>query len=195
MDDNNGDYELTPHKKLAMLERAISDLKSKKLTPEEQASSDKLLNSMKQLDTSIGSLVEMFQTAAESMGLEEKESEAVNKALKPVMDKLDLLIEQNQKIAKGVVAVADMVTDEIPRLRDEIKRLSMMSQPRFVPQPVPVPVRTFEAPRPEMPSRMPTGAPIPQSTFEKPPMPPGMESFEKPTDQKKGFDLGGMFKK
>jgi hypothetical protein len=151
---------------------------------------------MQQLDTSIGSLVEMFHTATDSMGLEEKENEAVNKALKPVMDRLDVLIDQNQKIAKGVVAVADMVTDEIPKLRDEMKRLSMMIQPRFIPQPVQM--RTFEAPRPsapDMPSRptqsMSSGGP----GFEKPPMPPGLEAFERSGEKKSGFDLGGMFKK
>ncbi|MBW3003466.1 hypothetical protein KY337_02800 [Candidatus Woesearchaeota archaeon] len=158
------EYEMMSHNKLKSLE-----------------------TSMEKLSKNLNDMIDMFSSAATAMHVEEKEE----KALDPVMKKLDTLIDQNQKIASGILAVADMVKEVMPKIEEALIRLEhaapQMQMPRPMPRPMPMhkPMSApmHAAPRP--------AAPMPSS---RPPMPPGLSAFEKKPAEKKSGMLGGLFK-
>jgi len=227
MADEYGDM---PHKRLKMLEGEIADLRSKKLSSDENVNSQELLNSMKNLSVSLNNIIDMFSSAATAMHVEEKEE----KTIEPVMKKIDVLIEQNEKIASGILAVADMFREEIPKIHDSLRRIelarpmpmssSMMPEPRVRQHMPSYPAPRMSgsgqmganasmgannpmgsmgnrpmAPRPEMDSSLGMGSPQmkPGMPIERPPMPPGLDAFEKRTDldKKKSSMFGGLFGK
>ncbi|MBW3015273.1 hypothetical protein KY330_02525 [Candidatus Woesearchaeota archaeon] len=193
------DYELTPHKRLKELEMQVEKLKTRKLTPEEKAHSEELLENMQALEESIKGLVEIFSSATQTMALEDKEEDVVEKTIQPIMKKIDMVIDQNQKIAKGIVAVADMVTEEIPKLRDEVRRLSFMRpMPRssFAPKPSSKPMSHSPMPGPmHAPGPAPSlGPKMPVPAMEKTP-PPGLAELSGGPAEKKKGGFGGLFKK
>ena len=118
-----------------------------------------LQSSIDTLNQSINSLVGLFKEAAESMKMEEKEADIVANKLDPIMERLDMIIDQNKKIAKGIVAIADMVEERLPKLR---------GPERPVPQP---------SMGPSMPLMM--GPPSAMSMPAMPP-PPGMRPMPLP---------------
>jgi hypothetical protein len=48
------------------------------------------------------------------MKIEEREAETVGKKMDPMFSKIDMILDQNQKIARGIVAVADMMETQKP---------------------------------------------------------------------------------
>ncbi|MBD3203853.1 hypothetical protein GF327_06135 [Candidatus Woesearchaeota archaeon] len=102
----NDDYELLPHEEIRRLKNEISKLKS---SPEKK--SDDLVNSMDSLGKSISSLLGVFKEAAEEMKLDEHDSMMLSDKIDPLIRKIDLVLDQNEKIAKGIVAIADMVEE------------------------------------------------------------------------------------
>lgn len=149
-----------------------------------------LENSMERLGKSLNDMIDMFSGAATAMHVEEKEE----KALDPVMKKLDMLIDQNQKIASGILAVADMIREQMPRIDEALSRLEHMSMPVRAPAP------RFERPKPmpmHSPAPHPMIPPMPSRPQQEAPMPPGLSAFERPAPSQQGNNkrsLGGLFK-
>ncbi len=81
------------------------------------SSKQDLQASIDKLNESITSLIGLFKEAADSLKMEEKEADIVANKIDPIMEKLDMVIEQNKKIARGIVAVADMMEERLPKLR------------------------------------------------------------------------------
>lgn len=115
-----GDYEIMPHDKIEALRNELTQLKNERKT--EQPRSNDVLQAMHGLTETLDHFMELFQAAIEEMKIEEREEELIVTELKPLHEKLDQVLDQNQKIAQGVVALADMLTRE--RSRPSIPPLS-----------------------------------------------------------------------
>lgn len=88
--------------------------------------SDKnITESMNHLDLTMQEMLHIFRDAAESMKLEEVEESELKKRLTPIENKLNMLIDQNEKIAQGMVALADMFNEEIPEIKMKLSQLSI----------------------------------------------------------------------
>ena len=131
------DYELLPHKDIIELKSQLENLK-KGPNPEAQ-------ESMEKLTESIDNLLNLFKQAASQMHLEDQEAGLVEQKLIPLHNKLDRILDQHNKIAEGIVALADMVKDLKDAVRQPIRMPPTMLRPM---------------PRPMMPPMPPMGPPL-----------------------------------
>jgi hypothetical protein len=88
------DYEIISHKEVARLKQELKSLKEGELT----ASTNEISHKLNQM-------IDIFKEASIMMKDEKSSKESHNE----LSDKLDKLLDQNQKIAEGVLAVADMI--------------------------------------------------------------------------------------
>ncbi|MFQ6027911.1 MAG: hypothetical protein ACE5Q6_10505, partial [Dehalococcoidia bacterium] len=112
---------------------------------------ENLQASIDNLNKSLNVMLEVFKQAAEDMKLDEHDSELVGKQIGPINEKIDTLIDQNQKIAKGIVAIADMVKEkleEIGHAAPEPKPAPAPALPPLAGGPGPAPAPAGPAPRP-----------------------------------------------
>lgn len=134
------EYAIVSKKEFLQLKKELDRLKKNPLEGSE--SGENLQSSIDNLNKSLNVMLEVFKQASEDMKLEEHETEMVSKQLGPINEKLETLIDQNQKIAKGIVAVADMVKEKL----EEIEEAE--SKPRLPPLGGgPRPPAPFGAPR------------------------------------------------
>ncbi|MFH0875855.1 MAG: hypothetical protein V1859_08000 [archaeon] len=101
----NDDYELLPHEEIEKLKRELDRLKKSGTNP------DALSGSMENLTDSINSLLRVFREASEEMKLDEHDSVMLSDKIGPLAEKVDKVLEQNEKIAKGIIAIADMIEE------------------------------------------------------------------------------------
>ncbi len=155
------EYELLPHKEIEDLKEELSKLKEFEIAP-----SKKMQVSLLELNTKLDKLLTIFEDATHEMRIEEGGLSFTEK-MKPLLEKMNKILEQNSEIASGILALADMVkevkeTKEAPR---------MEAPPSFAPEaPMPpMPPMGMEAPRPPMmapprgpmPPGVPPGIPLP----------------------------------
>ena len=149
--------------KLTALRAEIEALKEKRPTQRKMtATPDNVMESMDKLTSTLNDFMQTFEQATEDMRLEEKEEELFIKELKPLHEKMDQIVEQNEKIAKGIIAVANMLNSDIPFIKRMVAAGPGQKKPVFeqqMPQfgTMPLPQRPM-APKPMMPL---TGAPMP----------------------------------
>jgi hypothetical protein len=167
--------ELLPHKEIEELKDELRKLKEFEITP-----TKKLRISLIELNKKLDKLLNIFDEArheirTEEIGLGFKEK------MKPVIEKMDRMLEQQADIAEGMVALADIVKgrkeepeeEEEPSLGPPVSRIA-------TPGP-----RPMEPPRPGMPPpRMPPrpGVPPPGVNIRPagpraPPKPPRKKRF------------------
>lgn len=205
------EYELMPGKRLSSMKKELEELRRHAKNIDPKTGLPKETNtSIENLNKSINSLLGLFQTATEELKLEERDEALISKQMTPLMKKIDTLLEQNEKIAKGIIAIADMVREKTERIEEKEEEISEgerrveekpeevlppKAPPGFPPPPIGAPPAGFPLPPgPTPPSAFPpppTGAPEPMPPLGAPGPLPGLEE-EKP--KKKGF-LGGLFKK
>ena len=105
-----GDYEILPRDELDNLKKEIEKLKKGEEVSGSEDSSPNASAGIEKLNNSINSLIELFKTAQDSMENDDKEtSEQLTKKIDPLNEKIDQLIDQNKKIAQGILTVADLV--------------------------------------------------------------------------------------
>lgn len=121
------EYELVSRDELDALRHEIDGLKEK---PEHLHSSASLIEAMDRLATQMSRLVHVFEQA--NAELYEEYSKGYHKE----SEKLDKLIVQNEKIARGVLAVADLVNTSSPGYP---LRRAPEAQPTQGAQPAPTP--------------------------------------------------------
>ncbi|MBW2966902.1 hypothetical protein KY362_00290 [Candidatus Woesearchaeota archaeon] len=166
------EYAIVSKKEFMQLKKELDRLKKNPLEGSE--SGENLQDSIDNLNKSLNVMLEVFKQASEDMKLEEHETEMVSKQLGPINEKLETLIDQNQKIAKGIVAVADMVKEKLEEIEQAEEHPKL---PPLGPAPKPKPSR----PSAPEPARF---GPAPGAPFGPPPgMPPmgppqGMEEPE-----------------
>jgi chromosome segregation ATPase len=148
----NEEYTLLSSKEVSELKQDIDYLKKNPLGGSKEGKT--LLESIEKLNENIGQLIDIFKEASETMKAEERESEVIAKRIEPIEKKLEELSDQNQKIAKGILAVADMVS-----AKEEEK------VPQSIPRPVaPMMPRPMQMPPPQMQRPMsPPGMPQPMT--------------------------------
>lgn len=151
------DYDIVPHKRLIELEQKVDHIKQ---NPFASVPSGKdLVESMRALNRNLTELTGLFKTASDDIQTEQHDVNVVQQQMGPVAEKLDLLLEQNKKIARGIIAIADMIKEQNAKL----DKMSVGSRPSPLPQ---GPMPPSEHLRPLMPSD------VPPADF---PPPPGME--------------------
>ena len=131
------EYEIVPEREVEDLKRDVDEIKKNPLGS--SPAGRELVRSIKDLTDSVNHLIALFRDAADAMKLEEKESEAIGKKLSPMLDKFNVLIDQNEKIARGIVGVADLVRDDLSKKPSEIK-------PFYRPVESPSPAPMFSSP-------------------------------------------------
>jgi hypothetical protein len=119
---NLEEYEILQHGSLNKLK---SDLDAVKSNATQQ--------SMDSLRESIDKLLKVFTMASQEMHEEEIETNAIHKKIKPLNDKVDQLIEQNQELARGLVVVADLVKQHIPKIESELHSLKIPKPKSSIP--------------------------------------------------------------
>lgn len=157
------EYELLPHKEIEDLKDELAKLKEFEIAP-----SKKLQVSLLELNTKLDKLITIFEDATHELRIEEGALSFTEK-MRPILEKMNKILEQNSEIASGILALADMVKDikEKPEAKIEIETQTLMPMPPMPAQQMPMPAM----PAPMMmapPRQAPPVGPMP------PGVPPGM---------------------
>lgn len=175
------EYDIVPHDEIIDLKREIDTLKK---NPQKADSDESLQGSISQLTVTINKMMEMFEEALGSVKEEETEKDVMAEQMNPINDKLNKILDQQQKLAEGIVALADMI-DEIKEIKESVvermtssegeekelrKEVSLGKsvsypepQPVFIrPTPIDTEIHTLPLTRP---GRRPSPAPIPPPRF------------------------------
>lgn len=105
------DYAIVSKKEFLALKKELERIKRDPLSG--SPAGETLQDSVDNLNKSINAMMGIFRDASEDMKGDEQDTTKIVKTLEPLAEKLDKIIDQNQKIAKGLVAVADMVKDKL----------------------------------------------------------------------------------
>ena len=97
------DYEILPHKDIVELREELRRLRAK---PTERT----LQISMVELAGKVDKLIDIFTEAMETIRVEEG-GLTFQEKMKPVLNRMDKVLQQNSQIAEGIVALADMVNE------------------------------------------------------------------------------------
>ncbi|MBI4739262.1 hypothetical protein HY772_06950 [Candidatus Woesearchaeota archaeon] len=119
--ENDDEYAIVSKKEFLALKKELDRIKKNPL--EGSPVGENLQDSIDNLNTSVNSMLEVFKQAAQEMGVEEHDTQLVSKQIGPLQEKVDTLIEQNQKIAKGIVAIADMVREKLEEIEARASRM------------------------------------------------------------------------
>ena len=207
------EYAIVSNKEFSKIKQELDRLKKNPLGSTQ--SGENLQSSVDNLSLSLGGMMNLFKEAADDMKIEERETQILSKRLDPLEEKVGILIEQNQKIAKGIIAVADMVKEQLEEIKKVVSTKSSEPKkelpplgglnnnvappmPGFAPQNAsPMPGMAPQN-APPMPGMMPPNNPEPQPFAPEPPMngippPPGFNQGM-PAQDKKGMFDGLMHK-
>ncbi len=159
--DEGEEYEILPQKEIQELKSELRKLKEFEITP-----GKKMQVSLVEVNAKLDKMLSVFEEAMTALQLEEGGLSFKDK-MKPVVEKMNKILEQNSEIAQGIVAVADLVKD----LREDMgKGVTVKEAVIEGPQPVPLPTGTFPQPMFPPPAGMP---PMPGM----PPPPPRRRRF------------------
>jgi chromosome segregation ATPase len=106
------DDSILPNDEIDRLRREIDYLKRKQSPANSE--DDNLKAGMMNLSRSINSLMKIFKDASDDLKLDTHDAMLVSQKLDKIIERLDKIEVQNEKIAKGIVAIADMVEDIQP---------------------------------------------------------------------------------
>ncbi|MBW2971982.1 hypothetical protein KY359_03000 [Candidatus Woesearchaeota archaeon] len=131
------EYAIVSKKEFLQLKKELDRLKKNPLEGSESGAD--LQASIDNLNKSLNVMLEVFKQAAEDMKLEEHDTEMVAKQIGPINEKIDTLIDQNQKIAKGIVAIADMVREKLEEIAEKAESRPKLPPLGPAPRPAPKP--------------------------------------------------------
>ncbi len=164
--DEGEDYEILPQKEIQELKEELRKLKEFEITP-----SKKMQVSLVEVNNKLDKLLSIFEEAMTALQVEEG-GLSFKEKMRPVVEKMNKVLEQNSEIAQGIVAVADLVKDlredmgkGVP-IREQFSPEPLMPEPKFTPPQFPPPSAQPPAGMPRMP---PPGLP--------PPPPPKRKRF------------------
>jgi hypothetical protein len=159
--DEGEEYEILPQKEISELKNELRKLKEFEITP-----SKKMQVSLVEVNNKLDKLLSIFEEAMTALQVEEGGLSFKDK-MRPVVEKMNKVLEQNSEIAQGIVAVADIVKD----LREDLgKGVSIKEQgfeggsmplPSFEPKSMPPPQRTMPQPMGGQSMMPPPGLPPP----------------------------------
>lgn len=178
------EYELLPHHELQELKEELRRLKEFEITP-----SKKMHVTMIELNHKLDKLITIFEDAMHEVRVEEGGLKFADK-MRPVVSKMNKILEQNSEIASGILAVVDMLKEEkgSQRFGEPKKELPPLPGEELPPLPgqnMQPPSAPTPPPRQTGPPRMPTQPPGPKPTGPPRtgamPPPPPPEPSPKPT--------------
>ncbi len=153
------EYELLPHKEIEDLKDELAKLKEFEIAP-----SKRLQVSLLELNTKLDKLLTIFEDATHEMRIEEGGLSFTEK-MKPLLEKMGKILEQNSEIASGILALADMIKEMKERPMEMPRQMEM---PAMAPMPAapPMPPHMMAPPRQappvgQMPPGVPPGLPLP----------------------------------
>lgn len=170
-----GEYKLVPKEEITNLKKEVNDLKKaliqRKFKTKESISSKGLKESMDNLSEAINELVNLF-TIANDMG----QQGAFEGPKLQTTAEMESLVEQNKAIAKGILAITQMLKEYLPQLvnisrgspRYKILRVKQNSKPS----------PALSKPRPQL-----RAATEDFASSDLPPMPGLDDYFEPPKEQ------------
>ncbi len=198
------EYELIPEDELIKLKRDIQKLRGRTSSGETNHSGVEI--SIDELNTSINKMLEVFVKAAQTYDVEESDGNLMTKNLEPLATKIEVLQEQNQKIAKGIVAVSDLMQNVFDKLEVMEKRMMDCHEPQkqaFISHPqvrVQQPPRMQAQPMPgqqtygqPMPGVPPSAGPMPQNLMGANVPPPSGTIPEPPKEMPQTSPKKGLF--
>ncbi len=141
------EYELTPYHELEELRKEIEKLKHTPLG--ETPSGNELLRAVQELNQSVKALTNLFKIAAEQLETGKNHEETTLHKFDPMVHKINELIDQNRKIAAGIVSVADLVKEKTEKVPEPMLA-SARSEPAMASPQGPPPMPDF-GPMPENP--------------------------------------------
>jgi len=169
------EYKLVPKKEITNLKKEVKDLKKASMQRQvkirEPISSKGLKESMDNLSEAINELVNLF-TVAKDMG----QQGAFEGPKLQTAAEMQSLVEQNKAIAKGILAITQMLREYLPQLasisrgspRYKILRVKQNSKPASI----------FSKPKPQLKTATEDFA-----SSDLPPMPGLDDAFELPKEQ------------
>lgn len=114
------EYEIISHRDVRKLKEELKALKSGKGA----LATSELQESINTLTDKLDSMIEVFESAAEELREEDKESEIIASKINPLMDRLQAIEEQNKKIAQGLVAINSVLDEKIDQINDLVDSFS-----------------------------------------------------------------------
>lgn len=103
--DEGEDYEVLPEKEVKDLREEL-----KKMRTFEQTPSKTMQVSMNDLNAKLDKLLAVFDEASKDIKIEEG-GLSFQEKMKPLVEKMNKILEQNSEIAEGIVAIADLIRD------------------------------------------------------------------------------------
>lgn len=135
------EYELLPRKDVKELKEELRKVKEFDVAPTKQ-----LHVSINELNTKIDRLIAIFDEACKDVKIEDG-GLSFQEKMKPLVEKMNKILEQNGEIAEGIVALADVIKDfrsdlESPSVLREAHK-EMLAPQESVPPPLFSPTPSF----------------------------------------------------
>jgi len=176
------DYEIISHKEIDRLKQEINKLKEAEFS----GSANTIMNKLDKI-------LEIFKEASLSM----QNDSSADKKIEEIDEKLNNLLDQNQQIAEGVLAVADLINNatekeeksQIPKQAPMPHPGNIASNPELPPRMMsPMPLRPGPMPHPQMQEPFPEQ----RRSLNPPSFPrPGMPSLN-PLESPGRSSMGGL---
>jgi len=113
MANDSEEYELLPHKEIEELKDELAKLKEFEITP-----TKKLRVSLVELNSKLDKLLDIFEDAMRQVQVEEG-GMTFQEKMKPIIEKMNKVLDQNSQIAEGIVTIADMLKEKKPEQPEE----------------------------------------------------------------------------
>jgi len=156
------EYELLPHREIEDLKEELSKLKEFEIAP-----SKKLQVSLLEVNQKLDKLITIFEDASHEMRVEEGGLSFADK-MRPLLEKMNKILEQNSEIASGILALADMVKEMKGETKIESKFETYNTPPtpsgfnippKMAETPMSAPMAPRQTASPQMAGPMPPGVP------------------------------------
>ena len=153
--DEGEDYELLPHREVAELRGELSKMREFPAGP-----GRRMQISMDQLADKVDKMISIFEEAMHELKVEEG-GLSFQEKMRPLMERMNKMLDQQAEIASGIVALADLIND----IKQRVDRMAPVEPrfPTFQPQQQP-PAMQRQLPPP--------GAPMGMPGLPPPPLPP-----------------------
>jgi cell division septum initiation protein DivIVA len=127
------DYEIVPKKELEELKKEIRLLKQE---IKNYSGAEQEIPGSKSLQESIEELISVFREAVNEL----KNPSQVKEYRETYELPLKVLIEQNEKIAKGILALADILNEHLPQIKENTQQV----RARYIRIPVQMPNQAYQ---------------------------------------------------
>lgn len=126
--EENEEYELIPHEELEAIKAEIRKAKEAGEQPK------KLAALISDLSYKIDRLLAIFEDAMRAIKIEEG-GLTFEERMRPIVERMNKILEQNSEIAAGIVAISDMIKE----INEKLKPAALPPLPPLPPKAPPVP--------------------------------------------------------